>query len=179
MPRRVAVLTVSDACFAGARVDRSGEAVVAWAAARGHAVTARTIVPDEKVEIVRQLLAWCDGDVADVVLTTGGTGLALRDVTPEATRAVIDRDAPGLAERIRGLELLRFPRAALSRAVAGTRDGTLIINLPGSPSGVEDALTALAPILEHAVDIVRGAPTDHSPGDAPRGREPKGGMAAG
>ena len=168
MPMRLAVLTVSDAGARGLRADASGDAIVAWAAAHGAAVTVRTIVPDETVEIVRTLLAWCDGDVADVVFTTGGTGLSPRDVTPEATRAVIEREASGIAERLRGVELYRFPRAALSRGVAGTRARTLVINLPGSPSGVRDGLVALTPILAHAVAIVRDDATDHSPGTTPQ-----------
>jgi molybdenum cofactor synthesis domain-containing protein len=117
---------------------------------------------------VRTLLAWCDGDRADVVLTTGGTGLSPRDVTPEATRVVLEREAPGISERLRGVELERFPRAALSRGVAGIRGSTLVINLPGSTSGVRDGLAALEAILAHAVAIVRDAPTDHSPGGQPR-----------
>jgi molybdopterin adenylyltransferase len=164
---RLAVLTVSDAGARGLRPDASGDALVAWASAQGALVTARTIVPDDTVEIVRTLLAWCDGDVADVVFTTGGTGLSPRDVTPEATRAVIEREANGLAERLRGVEFERFPRAALSRGLAGMRGRTLIINLPGSPSGVRDGLVALAPILSHAVAILRDSATDHSPGSSP------------
>ena len=116
---------------------------------------------DESVEIVRRLLAWCDGDAADLVLTTGGTGLSPRDNTPEATRAVLEREAEGIAERLRVACIDSFPRAALSRGVAGSRNRTLIVNLPGSPSGVRDALAALAPIVEHAVAIVRGGRTDH------------------
>jgi molybdenum cofactor synthesis domain-containing protein len=159
---RIAVLTVSDACAAGTREDASGEAVAAWVVASGHVLSDRATVPDEPVEIVRALLGWCDDDRADLVLTTGGTGLSPRDHTPEATRAVIERDAAGLVERVRVMELERFPRAALSRGVAGSRGRTLIINLPGSPSGVRDALSALTSIVVHAVDIVRGEPTDHS-----------------
>ena len=100
------------------------------------------------------------------MLTTGGTGLSPRDVTPEATRAVLDREAPGIAERLRSAVVERFPRAALSRGVAGVRAQTLIVNLPGSPGGVRDGLAVLDEIAEHAVAILRGAPTDHSAGAA-------------
>ena len=158
---RVAVLTISDAGARGERVDTSGDAIVAWATARGAEVVERTLVPDESARIVPVLLAWCDQDTADLVLTTGGTGLSPRDITPEATRVVIERDAPGIAERLRVMSMERFPRAALSRGLAGVRNRSLVVNLPGSPGGVRDALTALDPIVDHAIQIVRGAPTDH------------------
>lgn len=158
---RVAILTVSDAGSRGERADGSGDAIVAWAAARGDQVTDRRLVPDETARIVPVLVAWCDGDAADLVLTTGGTGLAGRDVTPEATRAVLERDAPGIAERLRVTAMERFPRAALSRGLAGVRHRTLVVNLPGSTGGVRDALAALDPIVDHAVAIVRGAPSGH------------------
>lgn len=163
---RIAILTVSDAGAAGGRVDRSGDAIAAWAAARGDEITARAIVPDETGPIAGALVAWCDSDIADVVLTTGGTGLASRDVTPEATRAAIEREAPGIAERIRLLSLERFPRAALSRGTAGVRRRTLVVNLPGSTGGVTDGLLALDAIVDHARDILRDRATDHSPGAA-------------
>ena len=158
---RVAVLTISDAGARGERADTSGDAIAAWASERGYTLAARTLVPDDSVVIVRQLLAWCDGDAADLVLTTGGTGLSPRDNTPEATRAVVEREAEGIAERLRVACIESFPRAALSRGVAGSRNRTLIVNLPGSPGGVRDALHALVPIVDHAVSIVRGAKTDH------------------
>jgi molybdopterin adenylyltransferase len=163
---RVAVLTVSDAGARGERADGSGDAAAEWAKGQGATVVARAVVPDETVAIVRALLAWCDDDAADLVLTTGGTGLSDRDVTPEATRAVIERDAVGIAERLRAVTGAGFPRAALSRGVCGTRGRTLIVNLPGSTGGVRETLAALEPVVAHAVAILRGAPTDHSGGMA-------------
>ena len=159
---RIAILTVSDAGARGERVDSSGDAIVAWADARTAQVVDRQLVPDESDRIVPVLLGWCDDDRADLVLTTGGTGLSPRDITPEATRAVIERDAPGIAERLRITAIDTFPRAALSRGIAGVRHRTLVVNLPGSPGGVRDALAALDPIVDHAVQIVRGNPTDHA-----------------
>ncbi len=168
---RIAVLTISDAGVRGERADTSGDAIVAWGTARGDVVTQRGMLGDESAEIAAQLATWCDADAADLVLTTGGTGLSDRDVTPEATRAVIEREAPGIAERIRALCLTSFPRAALSRGVAGVRSRTLIVNLPGSTSGVRDALVALEPIITHGIDILRGGPTDHTASRAAGGGE--------
>ena len=164
---RVAVLTISDATSRGERADDSGDSIVEWIEAIDGSLAARAVVSDDVVPIARQLLAWCDGGVADLVLTTGGTGLSPRDVTAAATRTVIEREAIGIAERLRAVTGAAFPRAALSNGVAGVRSRALIINLPGSTRGVRDMLAALEPIVEHAVDIVRGAPTDHSAG-APR-----------
>jgi molybdopterin adenylyltransferase len=156
---RIAVLTISDAGARGERPDTSGDAAAAWA---GDRLVARAMVPDETVDIVKHLIDWCDYDKADLVITTGGTGLSARDVTPEATKVVIERDAPGIAERIRYVTGLAFPRAALGRGVAGIRASTLVINLPGSTSGVKESLAALEPIIDHAVKILRGEHTDHS-----------------
>ena len=159
---RVAILTISDAGARGERADTSGDAIAEWVQRHDYVLAVRDLVPDDVVLIVGRLTTWADGGGADLILTTGGTGLSPRDVTPEATRVVIDREAPGIAERLRALHLTSFPRAALSRGVSGTRGRTLIVNLPGSPNAVRDSLAALDPIVEHAIGILTGAERDHA-----------------
>jgi molybdenum cofactor synthesis domain-containing protein len=161
MTIRVAILTISDAGARGERQDASGDAIASWSESRGFTVAARALVPDEGQRIGAEIAGWADGGVADLILTTGGTGLTARDVTPEATRAVLEKEAPGIAEALRLTAYPRFHRAALSRGVAGVRARSLVVNLPGSPGGVRDGLQVLDDLVEHAVALIRGAGAGH------------------
>jgi molybdenum cofactor synthesis domain-containing protein len=155
------VLTVSDGVQGGTREDLSGEVLATLVQAAGHEITWRGVLPDEHDEIAACLARLCDEDVADVVLTTGGTGFAPRDVTPEAARATLQRLSPGIDEALRADALRHTPHGMLSRSVSGTRARTAVITLPGSPRACEEGWAVLAPVLEHAVKLLRSEPTAH------------------
>ncbi len=157
----IGILTVSDKGSRGQREDLSGPAIRDMVAEAGK-VTLYEIVPDERKLISGKLKEWADRGGVDIILTSGGTGLSARDVTPEATLDVLDREVPGIAEAMRAKSLASTPTAMLSRAVAGQRGRSLIINLPGSPKAVRECLEAILPALPHAVDIIKGQVTEHS-----------------
>jgi molybdopterin adenylyltransferase len=158
---KAAVLTISDSVTAGTRTDRSGPALRERLEQLGWSVSVMEALPDESSQIGTRLATLADGGQVSAIFTTGGTGVALRDVTPEATRSVIDREIPGLAElmRTRGREFT--PRAVLSRAVAGTRGPVLIVNLPGSPKGAVESLDAIVELVPHVLELLRGQ-TEHA-----------------
>jgi molybdenum cofactor synthesis domain-containing protein len=153
---RVAILTVSDLGSRGERPDTSGDAIAGLVAGKGGEVRERRVVPDEADQIAAAIIAWCDGGGIDVVLTTGGTGLARRDVTPDAVMGLSERVVPGIAEAMRAAGLAQTPMAMLSRSVAATRGETLIITLPGSEKGVRESLEAIIGVLPHAVQLLHG-----------------------
>jgi molybdopterin adenylyltransferase len=161
---RYAVLTISDKGSRGEREDLSGKVIFEAIAQVGGDVALYEIVPDERERIQERLVAWADDERVDVVITTGGTGLAPRDVTPTATLEVLDYEVPGLAEAMRAESLKKTPNAMLSRMVAGVRGHTLIVNLPGSPKAVRECLEVIQPALAHAVETLRGAVGDHHRG---------------
>jgi molybdopterin adenylyltransferase len=163
-PIRAGVVTVSDKGYVGEREDTSGPLLADLLCKMGAEVVNQTIVPDERAEIERRLILLADEEQVDLVVTTGGTGPAPRDITPEATRAVIEREMPGLAEVLRFEGYRKTPLAVISRGVAGIRGRTLVVNLPGNPKAVREGMETLAPILPHAIKMVRGVNTEHGEG---------------
>lgn len=157
---RTAIITLSDKGSKGEREDESGPAIRAMVAGIGAVVEHYEVIPDEKALIAETLARLSDSCTIDLILTTGGTGVAPRDVTPEATLSVIDRELPGIAEAMRSKSLKKTPHAMISRAVAGVRKQTLIINLPGSPRAVRENLAVVLPALSHAIEKIKGDPSD-------------------
>lgn len=162
---RIAILTASDQGAAGSRVDLSGDTAASRASAAGHEVTRRAIVADDRAVIASTLAAWCDDGVADIVITTGGTGLTARDVTPEATRDIAERDVPGIPLALVLSGLGKTPYAVLSRGVAVTRGRTLVVNLPGHPKAVEEGMDVLLPLIGHIATLLSGSFEHRTPAD--------------
>ena len=162
MTLRFGILTLSDRSARGERADSSGPALVRLIEAKGWSVAKQSILPDDESAIREILINWADSSELDVILTTGGTGFSPRDVTPEATRAVIEREAPGLSEAMRAASLKITPHAMLSRIVTGIRRKALIINLPGSPKGAVENLQVVLPVLSHAVQLLQDDPASES-----------------
>ena len=157
----VVVMTVSDSAARGERKDESGPAAIRLLEERGATIAGSEVVADKQGEISERLKWWIREPSVDVVLTTGGTGVAPTDVTPEATEQVCDRLIPGIGELMRSISIAKTPHAALSRALAGSAQQTLIINLPGSPGGVRDCIEAVAGLLPHAVKLIKAQPSEH------------------
>ena len=157
---RIAILTASDGVAAGTRVDEGGALIERRCREDGHEVVSRTALADDREGIAMQLASWCDEGVADVILTTGGTGLTPRDLTPEATRDIAERDVPGIPLAIAQEGLKHTSYAILSRGLAVTRGATIIVNLPGSPKGVADGLAVLLPLMPHIAELLAG-PVEH------------------
>ena len=162
MTIRFGILTLSDRSSRGERADSSGPALATLIRAEGWSVVKQALLPDDESAIREILTSWADSSEIDVILTTGGTGFSARDVTPEATRAIIEREAPGLAEAMRAASLKVTPHAMLSRIVTGIRSKTLIINLPGSPKGAVENLQVVVPVLPHAIQLLQEDPTSES-----------------
>ena len=158
---RAVVITVSDACSRGERKDASGELLAQLLRELGAEIVATRILSDDPDPLADALREFADWRNVNLIITTGGTGLAPRDNTPEATLAVIEREAPGLAEAMRIETLKQTPMAMISRGVCGLRSGTLIINLPGSPKGVRESFAVIAPVLNHAIALLAGSPDEH------------------
>ncbi len=159
-----AVLTVSDKGSRGEREDTSGAAIREILESAGIEVSRYEVIPDERDLIAARLSEWADAGASQLIVTTGGTGLGPRDVTPDATRSVIEYEVPGIAEAMRAEGLKHTPMSMISRAVAGVRSGVLIINLPGSPRGVRQNLGVVAPVLQHALELLGGDARDHAVG---------------
>lgn len=162
---RVGILTLSDRGARGEREDLSGPAIREVLASGPYRVERYDVIPDDRDRIASTLIAWADGGELDLILTTGGTGVAPRDVAPEATRDVIDREVPGMAEAMRWASLQKTPHAMISRAVVGIRGTVLVVNLPGSPKAARENLEVLLPALPHAIEKIQGDPSECAQGD--------------
>lgn len=160
---RAAILTISDKGHSGERADTSGPALAAWLGERNVRIVWTRILPDNEADISGQLIEWADSGVCDLIVTTGGTGVSPRDVTPEATRRVVEREIPGMAETMRAASLSKTPFAMLSRAIVGVRGRALIVNLPGSPKGAIENLETIWAAVPHAVSKIQGDPSECAP----------------